>query len=216
MAQEVAEKIQSFFTTYPRRTYPKGQIIIFANEDPQFVFYIAKGKVSSYDISYKGDEVTVNLFKPDSFFPMSWAINKTKNVYFYRTEVETTLHVVPPEDVLNFISKNPDVLLDLMGRVYKGIDGLLGRLTNMMAGSAKERLLFELVLECRRFGTKKADDSYQLDISESDLAARTGLTRETVNREIHKIKRLDLVSVSPKGILIKNFKGLKKQLSQEL
>jgi len=212
MNPAIAQRIDEHFSKYPKRSYPKGQILVFADESPEHIFYIAKGRVRKYDISYKGDEVIVNIFKPPAFFPMSWAINRTPNKYFYKTEVETELHVVPADDALNFVKDNPDVMLDLLSRIYRGMDGLLGRVVHLMSGSARSRLLYELIIECRRFGDPSKDGTYLLDINETALAARSGLSRETVSREIQKLKVNDLVSITSKGLLIKNLDGLEKKI----
>lgn len=214
MANAIDQKVDQFFSKYPARSYPKGQILVFGGEDLEHIYYLTKGQVRMYDVSYKGDEVIVNIFKPGAFFPMSWAINGNTNPYFYKTETETTLHIVPPEDAVKFIKSNPDVLFDLLARVYSGIDGLLARLVHLMSGSAKERLLYELVVECDRFGKQQKDGSYLLASSEVDLAARSGLSRETISREIHKIMQHGNVSISKKGIVVKNLDSLKSILKQ--
>lgn len=165
-----------------------------------------------YDVSYRGDEVVVNVFKPPAFFPMSWAINRTPNKYFYKTETITELHIVPADDAVAFLKANPDVMFDLLSRIYRGMDGLLGRVVHLMSGSAKSRLLYELIIECRRFGKKNSDGSYLLETSEVDLAARSGLSRETVSREMNKIKKDGLVSIGKKGIGIKDLAALEKKI----
>lgn len=212
----VAQKIDEQFSRYPKRSYPKGQILVFADESPQHIFYITEGRVRKYDISYKGEDVIVNIFKPPAFFPMSWAINRTSNKYFYKTETETELHVVPVEAALEFVKNNPDVMFDLLSRIYKGMDGLLGRVVHLMSGSAKSRLLYELIIECRRFGTKNKDGSYTLDITEASLAARSGLSRETVSREMQKIKAAGLVRIHGKGIQIMDIAALEQKVGIEI
>lgn len=212
--KDISKKIDQFFSKYPRRSYPKGQILIFGSEDIEHVYYLTKGHVRMYDVSYKGDEVIVNVFKPGAFFPMSAVINAGENKYFYKTETETELHIVPPNDALEFIKANPDVMFDLLARVYSGVDGLMARLVHQMSGTAKERLLYELIIECSRFGIKQADGSYVLSTSEVDLAARSGLSRETVSREIHKIMDDDNVTMGKKGIVVKDLVALKAKLKR--
>jgi CRP-like cAMP-binding protein len=217
MSEEISVKIDKFFSKYPKRSYPKGQLIIFGNENPEHIYYIAKGKVRSYDISYRGDEVIVNIFHPPAFFPMSWAINKTDNKYFYKTESESVLHTVPAEDALEFLKANPDVMLDLLSRLYKGIDGLLGRIVHLMSGTAKSRLVYELIIECRRFG-KPIDkkDQYLLEVKESDLAARSGLSRETISREMKSLKSEKLVSFTKEGLVVEDLPSLESKLGTEI
>ncbi len=217
MATEIEQKIADHFSKYPKRSYPKGQILVFADEDPEHIFYIIKGKVRQYDVSYRGDEVIVNIFMPPAFFPMSWAINKTKNKYFFKTEADTELHIVPPEDALEFVKSNPDVLLDLLSRLYRGVDGLMGRMVHLMSGTANSRLIYELIIESRRL--KKADgaqDSYTLSTNEGGFAARSGLSRETISREMHKLKTEGLVKVTPRGIVVKDLTKLEHKLGAEL
>lgn len=216
MPSTVTQQVDQYFSKYPKRSYPKGQILVFADENPEYIFYITKGRVRKYDVSYRGDEVVVNIFKPPAFFPMSWAINRTPNNYFYKTEEETEVHIVPVDDALDFVKDNPDVMLDLLSRIYRGMDGLLGRVVHLMSGSAKSRLQYELIIECRRFGKKNKDGTYTLTTSEVDLAARSGLSRETVSREMSKIKAEGLVSVTTKGIQIKNLDAIEKKIGIEI
>ncbi len=201
---DISHKIHSYFSSFPKRTYPKGQIIVFADESPEHIFYIASGRVRKYDVSYRGDEVIVNIFKPPAFFPMSWAINKSANAFFYKTEVPTELHIVPAEAALTFLKDNPDVMLDLLSRLYRGMDGMLGRMVHLMSGSARSRLLYELIIECRRFGQEQPDKTIKLGINEVDLASRTGLSRETVSREITKLKDKHLIKLVSKAIYVED------------
>ena len=216
MEPDIAKKIHHYFSQYPKRSYPKGQILVFADESPEHIFYIVSGRVRKYDVSYRGDEVIVNIFKPPAFFPVSWAINRTPNHYFYKTETLTELHIVPTEAALEFIQSNPDVMLDLLGRVYRDMDGMLGRIVHLMSGTAKSRLIYELIIECRRFGEKNNDGSYTLNTSEVDLAARTGLSRETVSREVQKLKEQGLVTVTGKILAVQKVAALEKILGTEI
>lgn len=216
MATEVADKIHERFSQYPKRSYPKGQILVFADESPEHIYYITKGRVRMYDVSYRGDEIVVNIFKPPAFFPMSWAINRSDNSFFYKTETETELHIVPADAALEFLRDNPDVVFDLLSRVYRGMDGLLGRMVHLMSGTARSRLIYELIIECRRFA--KPDDSgrCEIAISEVDLAARSGLSRETVSREIRKLKDRGWVEVAPSSLVVTDMAALEKTLGSEI
>src|SRR5581483_573042 len=151
-----------------------------------------------------------------AFFPMSWAINRTPNNYFYKTETETRVHIVPADDALAFLKTNPDVMLDLLSRIYRGMDGLFGRMVHLMSGTARSRLIYELIIECRRFGNKTKDGRVKLDMSEVDLAARSGLSRETVSREIHKLKERGWVGITTNAIIVKDMAMLEKTLGGEI
>lgn len=212
MNPDIFTKVDTFFSKYPKRSYPKDHIIVFSGDNPNKVFYIVSGKISQYDISYRGDEVITNIFKSPAFFPMSLALNNSPNYFFYKAETDVVVHCAPPSDVTEFLKANPDITLNLLSRVYSGLDGVLGRMVHLMSGTARTRLIYELVIECRRFGTPKKDSSYTLDVNETQLASRSGLSRETISREISKLKDISLISMQANQILVLNLPKLERLL----
>ena len=215
MPEEVAQSIAEFFAQFPRRVYVKDQIIIHAGDEPQYVYYIVSGKIKQHDITYRGDDVIVNILKSGAYFPMQWPLTGMPNKYFYVAETDAEVRLAPPEKVVAYLKDNPEILIDLLTRVYVGIDGLLGRMVQLMSGSAKSRLIYELVIECQRFGEMAEDGSSFIAVNESDLAARAGLSRETVSREMQKIGKDNLVHVSHSGILIRDLSKLEQLLYSE-
>ena len=209
-------KVEEFFASYPLRKYPKDQILIHGGDDPQHIFYVAKGKVRQYDISYRGDEVVMNIYKAGAFFPMLWALTDLPNRHFFSAESAVEVRVAPKDETLAFVTANPDVALDLLRRLYIGVDGLLGRMAHLMAGSARSRLLYELIVEAKRFGEPVEDGGLLVAIRESDLAARAGLSRETVSREMQKLIKQGLATMKSQQIIVHNLNKLEEKLGTEL
>ena len=211
MDELISKKIDNFFTKHKPQSFKKGEILIRADDNPTGIFYLKEGIVKKYAISKKGDELTVNLFKPISFFPVSWAINGSSNSYFYEALTDLKVWKALPESVNEFIKTNPDVLYDLLSRVYKGTDGMLTRMTYLMAGNAYARLLTEIIIQAKRFG-KKTDGGIEIKISEKDLASQSGMTRETVSREIKVLKDKGFASFNKNILVIRNIEELEKEL----
>lgn len=211
MDTEIAQKIDKFFTQFKHVTYKKGEIVIRADDNPNSIFYLISGRVRKYAISQKGDELVVNIFKPISFFPMSWAINNEPNEYFYDALTPLEVYRAPKEKVVEFIKGNPDVLYDLLSRVYRGTDGLLRRMTYLMSGNAYARLVTELIIHAQRFG-KKTNSTIEVKISEKELATQSGMTRETVSREMKELKDKGLVTFNKNILTIIRIEELEKEL----
>jgi CRP-like cAMP-binding protein len=210
---EIAKKIDKFFTQFKHVTYKKGEIIIRADDNPSGIFYLISGNVRKYAISKKGDELVVNIFKPISFFPMSWAINNEPNEYFYDALTSLEIYRAPKEKVVEFIKNNPDVLYDLISRVYRGTDGMTRRMTYLMNGNAYARLNIELIIHAKRLG-KKIDNSAKIEVkvSEKELASQSGMTRETVSREMKELKDKGLVNFNKNILTIKSIEELENEL----
>lgn len=212
----IPETVATFFRSFPKHTFTKGEILIQATENPKSVFYIIEGRVSQYDITTTGNEMVVNIFKPGAFFPMSSAINNPPNRYFFEASTPLDVHIAPAADVIQFLKENPDVLFDLLARVYRGTDGVLRRMAHLMGGSAKTRLLFELLNASYRFGEQQTDGTLRIALTESDLAKHSGLARETVNRIIKDLKIDGLVAVGGKGISVADTSALERALGSEV
>lgn len=206
--------MENFFKQYKYKSFKKGELLIKAYEDPSGIFFLKNGLVKQYSISKQGEELIVNVFKPKTFFPMSWAINLTPNVYYFEATEPSEGWLAPREDIIEFLKKNSDILFDLIGRVYKGTDGLLTKLVYLMSGDAYTRVITELLICAKRFG-KSTENSKSLEIriSEKDIANLTGMARETVSREIKILKNKDLVNFKKSIFIITDLDKLEAELS---
>lgn len=211
MKKDIDETIANHFSKSLTKHYKKDTILTLAGQEPLGVSLLIEGLVEQYDITPEGNKVTVNIFKPHAFFPMSWAINNTPNVYFYAALTDVAVKYAPAKDTVAFLRQHPDTLLDLMSRVYKGTDALLRRLVIATSGIASSRLIFELLIEAYRFGNDTLKNGKIIQIKQTQLAARSGLSRETVSRELHKLEQDKLIRLTKQGIII-DMENLEKRL----
>jgi CRP-like cAMP-binding protein len=216
MSNAIQDKVAQFFADYPTRTYDKRQVMVWAKEQPADVFYIVEGRVSQYDIAPNGNEVVVNVFRPGAFFPMSSAINSTPNAYFFEADVATTVRQAPARAAVEFLQNNPDVMFDLLARVYRGTDGVLRRMAHLMGGGAHSRLVFELLNATHRFGESQPDGSVRIPLTETDLARHSGLARETVSRHLQRLKTAGVVTIAPERITVSSVHRLEELLGTAL
>lgn len=216
MTSEVRQKIDKFFAPYRLQRFDEGHMLVQAGDNPSGIFYLTSGHVRMYDITEQGDEIVVNVFQAPSFFPMGWAINNTVNQYFFEAATDINLRVAPANETVEFLKANPDVTFDLLSRIYSGLEGILRRTAHLMGGNARTRLLYELLVECRRFGHPQPGGGHLIKLHEDELAARAGLSRETISRELRKIKKLDLIEVSRQGFHVRDCARLEKELGTGL
>jgi CRP/FNR family transcriptional regulator len=212
MKSSIHISITKFFSTYPQRSYTKNETLIWNDENPPGIFYLESGSVGQYDIGASGQKNILNIFKPPAFFPMSWAINESKNEHFFEALEPVTCRLAPRYDVLGFLEKNPKVTLDLLGRVYRGTDGLLKRLNESMTGNAQSQLITELIITASRFGSTDQNGNISIQIKTTELAQRTGLTRETVSRQLKLLNELSLIQMKKGVIFIPSLSELQAKL----
>ena len=208
---------KNFFDSYLERKFSKGQILVFPNEPNKNVYYLSEGRIKKYSVNYRGDEIIMTIFRAGSFLPIAQAVNqKMINRFYYAADTDIKVRVAPAKEVSDMLLKNPENMMALLHRVNRGLDEFLGRAVSLMASSALSRVAYEIYIETRRFGSLEDNGHYHIDVTERNIAARTGLTRETVNREIRKLKDIDAVAVERRGIIIKNLPLLETKLYKEL
>jgi CRP/FNR family transcriptional regulator, cyclic AMP receptor protein len=214
MDTAVKEKLDGFFAKYKSIGFMKGEPIIEADEDPGGVFYLVDGIVKEYSVNQEGVEVVLNLFKPNAFFPMPWVLNRKPIPHYFEGMTDGKVYKAPADDFLKFLKENPDVMLDLLRRIYKGMEGMWQRLEYSMSGSAYGKFVTELLIFAKRFGkSENGKVIIDLKIFEKDLASQTGIARETVSRLIGKLKEKELLSFENNTVVINNLDNLEKELS---
>ncbi|HEU0266170.1 MAG TPA: Crp/Fnr family transcriptional regulator [Candidatus Saccharimonadaceae bacterium] len=209
------EKIATFFARGKNTFYARGSTIILAGEQPPGVMYITRGIVEQYDATAGGDKVTVNVFRAGAFLPMSWAITNTPNTFFFAAYTDVSAQLVDAMAAVTFLKSNSDVMYDLLRRVYIGTDALLHRLALAAHSPACDRLSNELLIEAYRFGTALSATENRIRITHAALAERSGLTRETVSRELHQLAKIGLIRLSRQSIDI-DIKQLEEFTTREI
>lgn len=212
-----SEKAKEFFDSYHERHYLKGEQIISPDEPNDLVYYLVSGRIKKYSLNYKGEEIILTVFRPGSFLPIDQAVGqKLKNRYYFAADTDITVRVAPSKDVTQMLAKNPDVTLALLHRVNRGLHEFQNRSLSLMTGNALNRVAYEIYIEAKNFGKKINKSELNIDLSERGIASRTGLTRETVNREIRKLKDAGAVSIKHGSITIKDLDILEKKLYKKL
>ncbi len=213
MEPSVKKKLELFFSQYEYHTCKKGEILIHANSLPSGIFYLAKGTVKQYSISSDGVEQILTIYKPMSFFPMMWAINNTKISNYFEALNEVEVWKAPKDAVVTFIKKEPEILYNLLGRLYSGMSGLLSRIEYFMNGSAYHKVIFTILNTAYRFGEKNGkSNGVILHTTHKEIAAFSGLTKETISRESMKLQKRGLIENKNHLIVIKNIQNLEEEL----
>ena len=212
MNDQINNKVADFFQKGKIQEFRKGEILIRADENPLGIFFLKEGLVKEYAISKKGEELIINIFKPETFFPMSWVLIDANKKYYFEAIENSKVYRLDKNSVDQFMNQNPDVLRDLLQRLYIGIEGLTSRMIYLMSENAYDRLIVELIIHAKRFGTIAKNQTITVGTSEKDLAAKSGLTRETISREMRKLKDRKLISFNKNILTIPNILNLEKEL----
>jgi CRP-like cAMP-binding protein len=211
MRDEIADKVTHFFGQYERLRYKKGDYLKILDKQPHGISCLQSGVVRCLSLSKAGAELTINIFKPISFFPVGWVINDANDNYTYEAVTDVEVSIAPKDKFKVFLQNNPDVVYDLLKRIYRGLEGYFLRLESLLSRDPYFRVLVQLVIHTRRFGVQEGE-KYKVNLTHTQLAALSGLTRETVTREIKKLEEQKLIDYEGKKLTVLNLEKLEEHL----
>jgi CRP-like cAMP-binding protein len=212
MDTEIEAKIKGFFSKYTQVELKKGEDFLVPGDTPDSVYLLDTGIVRSYTVSKSGQDITTNTYKPVSFFPLGPILNKTENRFYFQAVTAASLYKAPAPQVMRFLNSEPEVVMDLVKRIYRGLEGYMLKIEALSEGSAYKSLVQEIITMVQRFSNDKSSGRVlSLEISENQLASQTGLTRETVSRNLSRLKAKGLIEVNKKIISVPDLKSLEHE-----
>ena len=210
---EATAKVAAFFSRKPSRVYKKGEMILMPGDPVSDVYYVETGLVRLYCLLGDGKELTLNVFKPQSYFPMFLILNTAANVHYFQAMTATKLSKVTKKDIMNFITREPDVLMDFTKRLSVGLHGLMTSIQYSLFGSVHTRTISALLLLEKRFGQPLSDGSVDITIpvTHQDIANMIGVARETASLEMEKLAKKKLITDTRRKITILDISQLEEE-----
>lgn len=212
MQPKIQKLLRLFFSNFKLKTFVKGEIIIKPSNKK--IFFLTKGIVKMTTPSRERVELTLNVYKAYSLFPMSVILNEKGNKYFFSALTEAEGYFAPKADFGQFIKKNPEIVFDLLKRIYQGLDGFFLHLEALLSGDAYLKILTHLIICTKRFGQMSEDKViFNWHLTHQQLASQTGLARESVTKEIKKLQDKALVGYDGKRLFIYDISKLEQEYS---
>lgn len=216
MNKDRTKEFEIFYKQFSTRVYKKGETLIRADDDPQGIFCLTKGYVRQYTISKTGIELTLQILKPITYFPLIWAINGAPNIYFYEALTSVEVGRVPKEKVVSFIKDKPAIILELMSKLLGDYAETLSRIEHLVFSDAYRRVISVLIYIAKHFGEQSSDGILvNHRFTQQDIATLVGVARETASIEIGKIEKKGFIKYVDHSMIFKNIKDLELELNAD-
>lgn len=209
----IEDRIYTFFSQFAHQVHPEGTTLLHPHDTPPGIIYLKKGFVREYGISPAGVEVTIHIYAPGTFFPMTWGLNETPNRYYFEALSDVEVHLAPRSRTVEFMKSQPDILMSFVKRILSGLDKLTGRIELMAFGRARARVISILIYLARHFGEKQGKNIViKHKFTHRDIASFAAMTRETTSREWEKLQREGYISHTNGDIILSNLDALSQEL----
>lgn len=191
------EAFQAFLDRYHVKRFAKGEIILCQGEVPQAAYVIKSGVVKTYNLTAQGEEKPISFDIRGEILPVAWVFGKVKYAqYYYEAFTDCEVYLVPPEEYLEFLKGDPEVLFRSFSFFVARYINFQMRVNALEQSKAASKVLNTLHFLCLRFGQDLQNNvvKIQLPFTQQDLANFMGLTRETTGIELKKLQRQGILS----------------------
>lgn len=196
---------RSFYRHNPIVKFSKGETIFLQGETPKNLYGIKSGVVEESNLTSDGNQQSIAFEIVGDIIPKSWAFSKTaKPLFDYTAFTDCELYVISKEDFLSQVAYNFDFTKKMLDRMVVSLMGARLKLDALEKPHASLKLSYTFLYLCYQYGTNVGTGivMVQVPLTQQDLADFTGLTRETTNLELSKLKKGKVVVSDQKYYLV--------------
>lgn len=192
----------------PSRSYRRNEIIFLEGDPGTCLYVIDRGRVAIRKTTPTGREVTLTVLGAgDTFGEQALLRPGARRTAAAVTLTPVTLRVLQREVFLELRATDPGFDHFLIDVLAAQVRRLTGQLVDALFASAEGRLASRLL------ALAAPDlDSDELVITQAELSAMTGLSRQTVNQLLKSFEADELVTVAWGRIGIIDRRGLEDRL----
>lgn len=188
-----------------KRNFEKGEFIYLLGDPSDSVYLVKRGHVKLFTVSETGRKLTLSLLgQGDLFGEESLTGEKSRRLTAEVFE-DSTVCIIEKTDVLNLISRDPQLPLKLMGFWGQRLRQIQEKLEDLLFKDTEARLSCVLLKLAKQYG-KKQGRSIEINfrITHQELADLVGSARESVTAMLNRFEREGILEKNRYSITIKD------------
>lgn len=194
-----------------KHTYHKKEYVFMEGEEREAVFFIHSGTIKTFKVDHDGKEQIINFLQAGDMFPHVGFFEETPYPATAEVMSEAVLFMIRIDDFNQFMLKHPEIAMKVMKILGQKIAILTQRIQEMNTQNVQHRVVYALIRLAQESGQSDKEEIFiDMPITNQDVANIVGSSRETINRVLNHLKKIDLIQVSRKGIFIKDINQLKE------
>lgn len=163
---------------------PKGQILLYEDDQPRDVYIIKTGVIKIYNIDFEGNEKILHLVGEQALVPLSFYSGGTqKTRWFYNTLTDCDVWVIPQEQLQKAVLNDTELAKYFMNNFSVDIHELLVRLESLNKSNVHDKLVAALKFLAVAHSRKRRSGWYRVlfPVNHKFLSDLIGMTRESTS-----------------------------------
>ncbi|MFN8340263.1 MAG: Crp/Fnr family transcriptional regulator [Cyclobacteriaceae bacterium] len=187
----------------------KGTILFHEGAYPKGVFILKRGKVKIFQRSRNGSEQIVYIYVPGDMFGYRPILSNDRHPASAMAIEDSGVYFLSPENFNKILTRSASFSNFLLRNLSNEFSVLVNRIAAFGQRSVKERLALSLLMLNEKY-RQSPQESAEIVLSRTDLAALVGTTIETVARMVGQLKQDRIIKTLGRRIVIMDSKSLHK------
>ena len=198
-----------------RRTFASG-ITLYHQDMPGVTLYIVEsGCIRLYSVGRTGQELTLEVLGAGDVLGELSLLDRQPHSVTAITLTPTIVWLLHQKDVEEFIEIYPGLNKALVRLLVTRVRAITQQIEAMAFQDVQGRLAYEILNLSQRHGQPNGSQvDIRIPLTQVDLAAMVGATRESVNKALTTLRSLGLVKVEENLLSVKSMEGLRKILQE--
>lgn len=193
--------------------YKRKQIIYFAGNHPNKLYYVIKGKVKIYKNNEQGKELVTDLFSAGDFFGYVALLEDTPYKDSAEALEDTEIAAIPKKEFEELINKDREVAKKFIRLLAKNISDKETQLLGLAYNSLRKKVAEALLLIHKKYYKQDGDNKFVIDINRENLSSIAGTAKESLIRTLSDFKTEKLIDIVNGEISILDQKKLERMVN---
>ena len=180
-------------------TLESGDILFAEGSSARSFYFLASGRIDLIAAAATGQEKIVEIIQPDDLFAEAVAFLGGRYPVTAQADVPTTVLEIPLDLFVESLEQRPLLMRQMLARLSMRLHFLVKELRHLSVESAEQRLVSYLLDMCPMVNSPAA---IELPAKKAVVAARLGLTPETLSRVLTRIRKAGLIEMERRTITI--------------
>jgi CRP/FNR family transcriptional activator FtrB len=167
------------------RRYDRDAALFQAGDQPEYLHILMQGSVQLSAGTPDGREAVVELLHPVDTFIMAAVLTSQPYLMSARAVEPTQVLLIPARVLLAELKTNPELALTLLGSMAQQYRHMVREIKDLRLRTASQRLAVYLLHLVQNSGN---DQAARLPCDKKLLAARLGMTPESLSRAISELR----------------------------
>ncbi|MGI9601430.1 MAG: Crp/Fnr family transcriptional regulator [Acidimicrobiales bacterium] len=205
-----AAEAEAFCALARRRSFPAGSTLFYEGDPPDDVVLVEEGQLKVSVTALDGQEVVLAVIEPGELIGELSAIDGEPHSASAVALTDCTVQIVTADRFIKFLHDFPRVQWELLVQVIVDLRRQSRRTFELGAGDALGRVCGCLAEMAARYGVSDGEAvRLESPMSQTDMAAWTGLSREAVVKALRTLRSLGVIENEGRSFVITDIDALR-------